>query len=56
MGVGKGEFEPGQKTGELDERVQEAIKEEIRIAIKAVRVLENQSKKRSRTKTNAGTR
>ena len=45
MGVGKGEFEPGEKTGEMGERVQEAIKEEIRIAIKAVEVLENQSKK-----------
>jgi uridine phosphorylase len=56
MGVGKGEFEPGQKTGELDKRVQEAIKEEICIAIEAVEVLENQSKKRSLTKANAGTK
>lgn len=55
MGVGKGEFEPGEKTGEMGERVQEAIKEEMRIAIKAVEVLENQSKKRSRTKANART-
>jgi uridine phosphorylase len=42
MGVGKGEFEPGEKTGELDERVQEAIKEEIHIAIKTIKVLENE--------------
>jgi uridine phosphorylase len=46
-GVGKGEFEPGEKTGELDERVQRAIKEEIHIAIEAIEVLENKSKKRS---------
>jgi uridine phosphorylase len=46
-GVGKGEFEPGEKTGELDERVQRAIKEEIRIAIEAIEVLEKKSKKRS---------
>jgi uridine phosphorylase len=44
MGVKKGEFEPGQKTGELDEHVQEAIKEEIRIAIEAIKVLESKSK------------
>ncbi|MGD0978017.1 MAG: nucleoside phosphorylase [Candidatus Bathyarchaeia archaeon] len=47
MGLGKGEFEPGQRTGELDESVQEAIKEEIRVALKAIKVLENKSKKRS---------
>jgi len=47
MGLGKGEFEPGQRTGELDEGVQEAIKEEIRIAVKAIKILENKSKKRS---------
>jgi uridine phosphorylase len=46
-GVGKGEFEPGEKTGELDERVQGAIKEEIHMAIEAIEVLENKSKKRS---------
>jgi uridine phosphorylase len=46
-GVGKGEFEPGEKTGELDERVQEAIKEEVRIAIEAIEVLENKSKEQS---------
>jgi uridine phosphorylase len=46
-GVGKGEFEPGERTGELDERVQRAIKEEIHIAIEAIEVLENKSKKRS---------
>jgi len=42
-GIKKGEFEPGEKTGELDERVQEAIKEEIRIAIEAVKILEKKS-------------
>jgi uridine phosphorylase len=44
MGVGKGEFEPGERTGEMDERVQDAIKEEIHIAIEAIKVLENKSK------------
>lgn len=46
-GAGKGEFEPGERTGELDERVQDAINEEIHIAIEAIEVLENKSKKRS---------
>jgi hypothetical protein len=40
MGAGKGEFEPGERTGELDYRVQDAIKEEIRIAIEAIKLLE----------------
>jgi uridine phosphorylase len=44
MGVGKGEFEPGERTGELDERVQDAINEEIQIAIEAIKILENKSK------------
>lgn len=38
-GIKKGEFEPGEKTGELDERVQRAIEDEIRIAIEAVKLL-----------------
>lgn len=42
-GIKKGEFELGEKTGELDERVQEAIKEEIRIAIQAIKILEKKS-------------
>ena len=44
LGVGKGEFEPGDKTGELDQRVTDAIKEEIRIAIQAIKTLENNAK------------
>ena len=40
LGVGKHEFEPGERTGELDDRVQDAIKEEIRIAIEAIKLLE----------------
>jgi uridine phosphorylase len=44
MGVGKGEFEPGERTGELDERVQDAIKEEIQISIEAIKILENKSR------------
>jgi uridine phosphorylase len=42
-GIKKGEFEPGEKTGELDERVQRAIEDEIRIAIEAVKILEERS-------------
>ena len=44
LGVGKGEFELGDKTGELDGRVTDAIREEIRIAIQAIKALENESK------------
>jgi uridine phosphorylase len=46
LGIGKGEFEPGERTGELDQRVQDAIRNEALIAIEAVRVLENMSKAR----------
>ncbi len=42
-GIKKDEFEPGQKTGELDERVQRAIQDEIKIAIEAVKLLERYS-------------
>ena len=41
LGVGKGEFEPGERTGELDVRVQNAITEETRIALNAIKILEN---------------
>ncbi len=44
LGVGKGEFEPGERTGELDENVKEAIREEARIAIEAVLIMDKQSK------------
>jgi len=44
LGMGKGEFEPGERTGELDDRVQDAIKEEIRIAIGAIKLLDKNSK------------
>ena len=44
MGVGKGEFEPGEHTGELDARVKEAIKEEAKIAIDAILTLETNRK------------
>ncbi len=40
-GIKKGEFEPGERSGELDERVQRAIDDEIRIAIEAVKLLES---------------
>jgi len=39
-GIRKGEFEPGEKTGELDERVQRAIEDEIRIAVEAIKLLQ----------------
>lgn len=48
MGVGKGEFEPGEKSGEMDERVQDSIKAEIQIAIEAIKLLENKSKSKLR--------
>jgi len=53
MGRNKGEFEPGEKTGELDDSVQRAIGEEIRLAIDAVKILENNSTKQSRRKAGA---
>jgi len=40
-GIKKGEFELGEKTGELDHRVERAIEDEIQIAINAVKLLEN---------------
>jgi len=45
MGLQKGEFEPGQKTGELNDSVQRAIDEEIRISLEAVKILEDRHKK-----------
>ncbi len=42
-GTGKGEFEPGEKTGELADRVQSSIDDEIQIAIRAVRILEERA-------------
>ena len=42
LGLGKGEFEPGDKTGELDDRVVGAIEEEAKIAIKAILLMENE--------------
>ena len=42
-GIRKGEFELGQKTGELDERVQKAIQDEIKIVIEAIKLLERHS-------------
>ena len=40
LGVGKGEFEPGEQTGELDKRVKNAIKQETKIAIDAIVLME----------------
>ena len=40
-GSGKGEFEADEKTGELSEKVQKSIDDEIRIAIKACKILES---------------
>ena len=41
-GIKKGEFETGEKKGELDIRVQKSIEDEIRVAIEAVKILENE--------------
>ena len=40
LGIGKGEFEPGEKTGELDESVKEAIREEAKVAIDSIMIME----------------
>jgi uridine phosphorylase len=39
-GTGKGEMEPGEKSGELAEKVQHGIEDEISIAIRAVQILD----------------
>lgn len=39
-GIKKGEFDSGEKTGELDYRVQKSIDDEIQIAIEAVKILD----------------
>ncbi len=52
LGVGKGEFEPGERTGELDARVQNAIKEEAKIAIEAIKILENHYRTKTKAKSN----
>ncbi len=44
LGVGKGEFEPGEHKGELDDRVVSAIREEAKIAIDATLIMEKNSK------------
>ena len=45
LGFGKGEFEHGKKTGELNHRVQKAIDEEIQIAIEALKILDKKDGK-----------
>lgn len=40
-GIKKGEFDSGEETGELDPKVKIGIEDEIRIAIDAVKILEN---------------
>jgi hypothetical protein len=40
-GTGKGEMEPGEKTGELAEKVQQSIEDEIKIAVRAVQILDD---------------
>jgi len=42
-GTKKGEFKKGEKKGELDPRVQKAIELEIKIALEAIRILEEKS-------------
>ncbi|TRO54719.1 nucleoside phosphorylase [Candidatus Bathyarchaeota archaeon] len=48
--LGKGEFEPGEKTGELDERVKDAIREEAKIAIDAIMIMEKNPESVDRTR------
>ena len=43
LGFGKGEFEPGEKTGELDERVKASIREEAKVAIDSILMMEKNS-------------
>jgi uridine phosphorylase len=40
LGFGKGEFELGEKTGELDELVKDAIREEAKAAIDSIMIME----------------
>lgn len=47
LGIGKGEFEPGEKTGELCENVKKAIREEAKIAINAIMIMEKKQKSNS---------
>ena len=39
-GSGKGEFEPGERSGEQADRVQRGIEDEIRVAVRAVQILD----------------
>jgi len=39
-GTGKGEFEPGERSGELADRVQRSIEDEIRVAVRAIQLLD----------------
>jgi len=39
-GTGKGEFEPGERSGEQADKVQRGIDDEIRVALRAVQLLE----------------
>jgi uridine phosphorylase len=44
LGVGKGEFEPGEHIGELDDNVRGAIREEAKIAIDAILIMDKKAK------------
>ena len=48
LGFGKGEFEPGEKTGELDERVKDAIREEAKVAIDSIMIMEKKAESGSK--------
>ena len=39
-GTGKGEFEPGERSGEQADKVQRGIEDEIRVAVRAVQLLD----------------
>jgi len=40
LGSGKGEFEPGEKKGEMDAIVKKAIEDEAKVAIDAIMIME----------------
>lgn len=50
LGLGKGEFEPGEKIGELDNCVVEAVKEETKIAIDAIMIMEKYAQRTKKTR------
>lgn len=46
LGKKKGEFKPGEEAGELDPRVKKAIDDEIKVALRAIEILEEKARSR----------